>query len=844
MMDWSPLYESPLVERLGWVLVHALWEGALVAGGLALVLWLLRNQGPRVRYAASCTALALLLVLPAGTWFALPDAPQAPAAEDDRAPVVHTAAPDRDAAPAKGAAPDAHAASPSPAPLPNAEASAAPAGTAAGGPAARIEAWTRAAAAWIRPALPWLVLAWALGASGFAVRLAGGAAHLRRLRRTGRPAPDRWQQRLSAWADALGVERRVALRITDRVDGPAVAGWLKPVVLVPAGLLTGLPPEQVEALLRHELAHVRRHDVLVGWAQAAVETVLFFHPAAWWISARVRRERELCCDDLAVRAGADRLDYARALTAVAERRAAGAPLAAVAASDGPLLARIRRLLATDAPGTGGPGRLVGALAGLLLLALPLGVGACITHQGPAERDASPTAATAPADTAPADTAETTEPAASAHADRPGRAGDPAREAPSDRPDRPRAGAPDSTITVPGEVLSIRVRDSTLTVVTSTDTLVYPSVRHARRKEGARIQVHPWADGPDRGVADSTMARLERRLERPGRPDLLAELLEGNRLRADSIRARLDGLAAAVRARARAGALADGRTAALDSLRRSMEALHDSLATRLQGPGEADSSPWADLLRLQEKMQARMHAYAQERASVHRAEHLRDQARRLREQAERLEQQAREMEAGPAQRPGARPAPPRGPVDRGEGRHDEGLRDEGLRDEGLRDGGLPDGGLRDGGAADARPGPALQGRRGPWPDGAHRDPPPRTASRRVIEVPAGLTGRLRMARGAATARRRAAALKALGEAEAMRSRPVVQRLFRQRALDPTTSDVERWMGLRGLVAADAPETLAVLERVRATTNNPELRRITRRMEAGLAASDLRASTDVP
>ena len=124
---------------------------------------------------------------------------------------------------------------------------------------------------------------------------------------------------------------------------PAVIGWIRPVVLLPASALSGLEPGQIEALLAHELAHIRRHDYLVNLLQTAVETLLFYHPAVWWVGRQMRAERENCCDDLAVAVCGDALVYARALTELEQIRIA-APRLAMAANDGSLLNRVRRLL--------------------------------------------------------------------------------------------------------------------------------------------------------------------------------------------------------------------------------------------------------------------------------------------------------------------------------------------------------------------------------------------------------------------------------------------------------------------------------------------------------------------
>src|SRR5205085_6589248 len=111
------------------------------------------------------------------------------------------------------------------------------------------------------------------------------------------------------------------------VEVPTAIGFMKPVILLPASTLTGLAPAQIEAILAHELAHIRRHDYFVNLLQSVIETLLFYHPAVWWVSRRVREERELCCDDLAVRASGDAIAYARALSELERLKGEGVTLA-------------------------------------------------------------------------------------------------------------------------------------------------------------------------------------------------------------------------------------------------------------------------------------------------------------------------------------------------------------------------------------------------------------------------------------------------------------------------------------------------------------------------------------
>jgi hypothetical protein len=126
---------------------------------------------------------------------------------------------------------------------------------------------------------------------------------------------------------------------------PTVIGWLRPAILLPTCALTGLTPEQLEAVIAHEVAHIRRHDFLVNLLQTVVETLLFHHPVVWWLSHRIRTEREQCCDDLAVMVCGDALSYARALAQLEQLRAQ-APTPALAASGGSLTSRVRRLVAS------------------------------------------------------------------------------------------------------------------------------------------------------------------------------------------------------------------------------------------------------------------------------------------------------------------------------------------------------------------------------------------------------------------------------------------------------------------------------------------------------------------
>jgi beta-lactamase regulating signal transducer with metallopeptidase domain len=191
--------------------------------------------------------------------------------------------------------------------------------------------------------MPWLVTAWLAGVVLFSLRSTVGYLHLRHMlrQRTSLPAQN-LLERCRALQRRIGLSRLVIYLECDWLDTPAALGWLKPVVLLPVAALSGLTPEQLEAVIVHELAHVRRLDCLVNLFQILAETLFFYHPAVWWLNRRIRTEREYCCDEIAVSVCGNRIAYARALTLMEEWRSG--PGFAMAANAGPLEARVQRLL--------------------------------------------------------------------------------------------------------------------------------------------------------------------------------------------------------------------------------------------------------------------------------------------------------------------------------------------------------------------------------------------------------------------------------------------------------------------------------------------------------------------
>jgi beta-lactamase regulating signal transducer with metallopeptidase domain len=364
-MNFIPeLASVPEVHRLGWTLLHFLWQGAAVALLFGLACRLSRRASSQSRYLAGCTALALLCAAPLITFSKLP-AGGAPGTEASNAGRMFFANEPADPVVVRGTS----------------EPSAIP-GANPRGPAIP------------RPdrVLPLIVVLWAAGVLLFSIRLLCSWGKVRALvRERGEPISAEWRDCVARLKERLRVSRPVRVVRSMAVEVPTVAGWLKPVILLPASSLTGLTPQQLEAVLAHELAHIRRQDYLVNLIQNVAETFLFYHPAVWWISGCIRRERELCCDDEAVRTCGDALLYARALTALEELRTVP-PGLAQAADGGSLLDRVRRLAAGRAnrprAGWGATGSAVLlVLLGLGLIVLPLAHGEKRTPEPSAAPDA-------------------------------------------------------------------------------------------------------------------------------------------------------------------------------------------------------------------------------------------------------------------------------------------------------------------------------------------------------------------------------------------------------------------------------------------------------------------------
>lgn len=305
----SPLH--PLLQTTAWALIHFLWQGCFIWIVTALALFLARSLSPQVRYIMACTGLALCLLIPMATFRLLRPVMFRQIGEQ----ALFVSAP----------------------PKPAVETSSLPKAV------ARVVVLPSQVGFLLEDHLSLLLKGWLLGSLLLALRFGGGWLHLLTVRRAVTRASGELQHRFDRIANRFGLTHPIRLALSTRINTPMVVGWLRPMLLVPVGILTDMDPVGLEALLVHELAHIRRHDYLVNVVQCLVEILLFYHPAVWWISRRVRTERELCCDDVAVAWCDDPLLYAETLNRLQELRSETLS-PALAAGGGDLMFRIKRLI--------------------------------------------------------------------------------------------------------------------------------------------------------------------------------------------------------------------------------------------------------------------------------------------------------------------------------------------------------------------------------------------------------------------------------------------------------------------------------------------------------------------
>jgi beta-lactamase regulating signal transducer with metallopeptidase domain len=307
------LLSAEFIRAFAWTLFHSLWQGgllALVAFGLMIIL---RKHRPAIRYVILYIVMMLLPVFFAGTF-------------------LMTYHPDKVNIETSGTTryQDNNITS----------------------EMAVVDKSTTSRAWYAHPALmfesqaKWLVLIWFIGFFIFLLRFSGSILYVYRLRNYQvYDVDEQWDAKLRRLSERIGSDRRIKLAESALARIPMTIGYFKPVILLPLGTLSGVPPQQIDAILLHELAHILRKDYLLNIIQSVIELLFFYHPVTWWLSGLIRQEREHICDDLAIGVNQDHLNYIKALTTMEELNSKSPLLAsALLGSKKRLLFRVKRLL--------------------------------------------------------------------------------------------------------------------------------------------------------------------------------------------------------------------------------------------------------------------------------------------------------------------------------------------------------------------------------------------------------------------------------------------------------------------------------------------------------------------
>lgn len=311
----SPL--DQLIPALSMALLHSIWQCTLIALLTAIGLYLLRGASAKSRYLLASLALVLCVALPLA--YLLGHLDRSPAAsvhlpalvsEIESVGTIEVST------------------------LPNAMF-----GQGLWNP------WAALSSTHVPPSLMLvLVSVWTFGVILMTLRLWMGLRWVDQHVRLGQQQSDVFLQgKLNKLAARVGIHRHISLGLSNQISSPVTAGWWRPIVIVPTALVSGMPPDLLEALLAHEVAHIKRMDYLLNLFQSAIEIVLFYHPAIWWLSRQIRIEREQIADDLAAGLLGEPRRLALALSEL-ERFQFTTPQLAQAAHGGNLMSRIKRLI--------------------------------------------------------------------------------------------------------------------------------------------------------------------------------------------------------------------------------------------------------------------------------------------------------------------------------------------------------------------------------------------------------------------------------------------------------------------------------------------------------------------
>ncbi len=289
MKSLDQFFQNEIVHALGWTILHSIWQGLLIVILLTLALVLLRKHSSRIRYFVGYLALLSLALCSVVTFFfSLPATPLNAMGAIGESAVINNAV------------------------IPLAELAV---------PLVEEGTYWQSVLHFFELNLPWITIIWMMGVLILSLRFLAELAFVQRLKhQPGGKVAGAQQDLLNQMAASMGIQKIIELKENLRIDGPMVIGFIKPVILVPIGLLSRLDTTQVESILAHELAHIKRHDYIFNMLQSLVEILLFFNPATWWISALIRSEREHACDEMAIAHTGNQLVFVQTLAKLEEYR--------------------------------------------------------------------------------------------------------------------------------------------------------------------------------------------------------------------------------------------------------------------------------------------------------------------------------------------------------------------------------------------------------------------------------------------------------------------------------------------------------------------------------------------
>ena len=278
------LIPHEIIKAIGWTIFHSVWQGIVIAIILGALLLLTSKKSARLRYNISVAAMFLFFFISLGTFLHFYESPKDQSA-DNLIVVSNNTIQSESASDGVSSIID------------NAKTN-----------------LPKIFESYFENNLSLVVTFWFVGFIIFSLRFIGGAFYVQRLKTTGLNSLDAdWHKRLSHLRDQLNLNQTVLISESTQVNVPITIGHLKPIILFPLGMISGLPQDQIEAIISHELAHIKRYDFLINMIQTFIETLFFYHPVVWWLSSLINAERENCCDDIAIQTCGDAVSYSKAL---------------------------------------------------------------------------------------------------------------------------------------------------------------------------------------------------------------------------------------------------------------------------------------------------------------------------------------------------------------------------------------------------------------------------------------------------------------------------------------------------------------------------------------------------